>query len=52
MVDERFEIDESGSRMVIRVLTTDPVNFVEPVTTQRSYGLFGEDVKTYDCIPR
>ena len=52
VVEERFEIDESGSRMVIRVLTTDPVNFVEPVTTQRSYALFGEDVKTYDCVPR
>lgn len=52
VVDERFEIDETGSRMVIRVVTTDPVNFQAPVTTQRSYALFGEDVKPYDCIPR
>ena len=38
VVDERFEIDESGSRMVIRVVTTDPVNLEAPVTTQRNYG--------------
>ena len=52
VVDERFEIDETGSRMVIRVVTTDPVNFEAPVTTQRSYGLFGEDVKPYGCVAR
>ncbi len=52
VVDERFEIDETGSRMVIRVVTTDPVNFEAPVTTQRSYALLGEDVKPYGCIPR
>ncbi|MYF70077.1 MAG: hypothetical protein F4053_05070 [Proteobacteria bacterium] len=52
VVDERFEIDETGSRMVIRVVTTDPVNFQAPVTTQRHYALLGEDVKPYDCIAR
>ena len=51
-VDERFEISETGSHMVIRVVTTDPVNFEAPVTTQRFYALLGEGVKSYDCVAR
>ena len=51
-VDERFEIGEAGSHMVIRVVTTDPVNFEAPVTTLRHYALLGEGVKTYDCVAR
>ncbi len=52
MVDERFEISETGSQMVIRVVTTDPVNFAAPVSTQRHYALLGEAVKPYDCVAR
>jgi hypothetical protein len=52
VVDERFEIDESGSHMVIRLETTDPVNFNEPVRSQRYYALLGEAVHTYDCVAR
>ena len=42
VVDERFEISETGSHMVIRVVTADPVNFEAPVTTLRYYALLGE----------
>ena len=52
VVDERFEISEAGSHMIVRVVTTDPVNFEAPVTTQRHYALLGEGVKTYDCVAR
>ena len=52
VVDERFEISETGSQMVIRVVTTDPVNFAAPVSTQRHYALLGEAVKPYDCVAR
>ncbi len=51
-VDERFEIDEDGSHLVIKLVTTDPVNFNEPITSQRYYALLGEAVKTYDCVAR
>ena len=52
VVEERFEIDESGSHMVNHIVTTDPVNFNEPITSQRHYALLGEAVKTYDCVAR
>ena len=52
VVIERFEIDESGSRMVNRIETTDPANFTVPVTSDRSYALLGEAAKTYECVAR
>ncbi len=51
-VDERFEIDEAGSHLVIDIVTTDPINFNEPTASQRYYALLGEAVKTYDCVAR
>lgn len=51
-VDERFEISADGSHMVIDIVTTDPINFNEPVSSQRFYALLGEAVKTYDCVVR
>ncbi len=51
-VDERFEIDADGSHMVIKLVTTDPVNFNEPIASQRHYALLGEALKTYDCVER
>ncbi len=51
-VDERFEIDEAGSHLVIDIVTTDPINFNEPIASQRFYALLGEAVKTYDCVDR
>ena len=51
-VDERLEIDADGSHMVIELVTTDTVNFNEPITSQRHYALLGEAVKTYDCVVR
>ncbi len=51
-VDERFEISADGSHMVNNLMTTDAVNFNEPITSQRSYALLGEAVKTYDCVAR
>ena len=52
VVDERFEISEDGSYLVIHVTTTDPENFLDPVTTQRYYALYGEEVYEYGCVPR
>jgi hypothetical protein len=52
IVIERFEINQSGSRMVNRIITTDPVSFTAPITSQRHYALLGEPVKTYDCVAR
>ncbi len=51
-VDERFEIDEAGSHLVIDIVTTYPINFNEPIASQRFYALLGEAVKTYDCVDR
>ena len=51
-VDERFEISADGSHMVNNLMTTDAANFNEPITSQRSYALLGEAVKTYDCVAR
>ncbi len=51
-VDERFEIDADCSYMVIELVTTDAVNFNEPIASQRHYALLGEAVKTYDCVVR
>lgn len=52
VVDERFEISENGSYLVIHVTTTDPTHFVDPVTTLRNYALFGEEVHEYNCVRR
>jgi hypothetical protein len=52
VVEERFEISEAGSHLVINIVTTDPTNFTAPVLTQRRYALLGEAVKTYDCVAR
>ncbi len=52
VVDERFEISEDGSYLVINVTTTDPTYVVNPVTTRRFYALFGEEVHEYGCVPR
>lgn len=51
-VVEYFEIDQAGNRMTIRVVTTDPVNYTTPITSQRHYMLLGEPVKTYNCVAR
>jgi len=51
-VVEYFEIDQVGNRMTIRVVTTDPINYTTPITSQRHYMLLGEPVKTYNCIAR
>lgn len=50
-IDERYEISADGSRLTILMVTTDPINFVSPVSEQRDYVLLGEEMHPFDCVP-
>lgn len=50
-IEERFWLNEDGSRLNYEMTITDPVNFTRPVTLTKFWTWRpGEEVRPYDCI--
>jgi hypothetical protein len=51
-IEERFWLNDDGSRLNYEMTVTDPVNFTGPVTMTRFWVWRpGEEVRPYNCIP-
>lgn len=50
-IEERFALNEDGSRLKYTMIVTDPATFTEPVTLTKAWEWRpGEEVRPYECL--
>jgi len=50
-IEERFELNDDGSRLEYAMIYSDPASFEEPVTLRKAWEWRpGEEVRSYDCL--